>query len=256
MKKILLSLLANFLLIGGIFSQTYATDFNATDCDGNAHHLFSELDNGKVVVIAWVMPCNPCVPDPLNAYTIVQGYASTNPGKVLFYLADDYANTTCQSLATWAGNFGMGSCIKFSDAAVNMGDYGQPGMPKLVVLGGDQHKVYYNENSSSQGITAAIDQAIAESPTAINTLNKGLSISTYPNPVNNTLNIDFNPVFHASLQLEIFNLLGARVYSDKIFNNQNKETLQIDVNGLENGAYFLKIHDGATSGVVKFSVSR
>ena len=37
------------------FSQNNATDFTALDCDGVSHHLFSELDSGKVIVIAWVI---------------------------------------------------------------------------------------------------------------------------------------------------------------------------------------------------------
>jgi len=53
-RSFLLSLIILFVLT--TFSQTIATDFLAEDCDGNMVHLFSELDEGKVVVIAWVMP--------------------------------------------------------------------------------------------------------------------------------------------------------------------------------------------------------
>lgn len=53
-RTILLSLSILFAI--ATFSQTTATDFTAEDCDGNVVSLFSELDEGKVVVIAWVMP--------------------------------------------------------------------------------------------------------------------------------------------------------------------------------------------------------
>jgi len=58
MKKQILTFTFLILNTFGLIAQTNATDFTANDCDGVSHHLFSELDNGKVVVIAWVMPCN------------------------------------------------------------------------------------------------------------------------------------------------------------------------------------------------------
>lgn len=53
-RLILLSL--GILFSAVIFSQTIATDFSVDDCSGNFVNLFTELDAGKVVVIAWVMP--------------------------------------------------------------------------------------------------------------------------------------------------------------------------------------------------------
>jgi len=141
-----------------------ATDFNVVDCDGVSHHLFGELDAGKIIVIAWIMPCTSCITDPLNAHNIVQTYASTHPGRVVMYIADDYANTVCSTVVGWSNFYGMTNSTKFSDPAITMSDYGVDGMPKIVVLGGSNHKVYYNENSSSAGIGAAIDQALIDNP--------------------------------------------------------------------------------------------
>jgi hypothetical protein len=104
------------------FSQNNATDFTALDCDGVSHHLFSELDSGKVIVIAWVMPCVPCGSIALDAYTASLGYTNSNPGRLTFYLVDDFANTDCQSLFAWANNFGMGNCTRFSDPSIDMED--------------------------------------------------------------------------------------------------------------------------------------
>ena len=50
-----------------------------------------EQDAGKVVVIAWPMPCGSCIAPCLSAYTEVQNYTSSYPGRVLYYLVDDYA---------------------------------------------------------------------------------------------------------------------------------------------------------------------
>ena len=55
MKKIVFS--AIWLVTASFtFAQT-ATDFTANDCAGTSHHLFAELDAGKIIVAAFVMPC-------------------------------------------------------------------------------------------------------------------------------------------------------------------------------------------------------
>ena len=65
------------------------------------------LNNGDVIVICWVMPCGPCAPYAEYASDAVQSFAASYPGKVKYYLADDYANTTCSSIDAWALNFNL-----------------------------------------------------------------------------------------------------------------------------------------------------
>ena len=190
------------------FSQNNATDFTALDCDGVSHHLFSELDSGKVIVIAWVMPCGPCGSIALDAYTASLGYAISNPGRVEFYLVDDFANTDCASLFSWADNFGMGNCTKFSDPSIDMGDYGQIGMPKIVVLGGAGHYVYFNENSSTQNINSAIDLALtgAAVTSSINKKEEIISFHCYPNPSNGLFKINYSFKNKSDWKIEMYNL--------------------------------------------------
>jgi len=141
-----------------------AVDFTTNDCNGVQHHLFSELDAKTIVVMAWVMPCGTCVADPLATLSIVQSYNSSHPEQVVFYLVDDYANTSCSGLDAWAVFYGLGGATKFSDPAISMSDYGVDGMPKIVVLGGEDHRVYFNKNSSIDGVQDAINQALADNP--------------------------------------------------------------------------------------------
>jgi hypothetical protein len=149
---------------GYVSSASTATDFTADDCNGVTHNLFSELDAGKIIVIAWIMPCNTCITDPLKAYNLVKSYATTNPGRVVFYLADDYADSPCAAITGFGNAYGMTDCDKFASAEVSMDDYGAAGMPKIAVFGGSDHLVYYNRNQSSEGLKEAIDKAIADNP--------------------------------------------------------------------------------------------
>ena len=238
-----------------LFTQTYATDFTAADCNGLYHNLFSELDSGKVIVIAWVMPCLTCITDPLAAFAEVQNYEVTHPDKVRFYMADDYANTNCSTLSSWALNYGMGNCVKFSDPTISMGDYGVNGMPKIVVLAGLDHKIYFNENSSHQGIENAISQAI--NSTSINMdLSDILEPKVYPNPSKNNLTLEFSDVSIGNLKVEIINILGEVVFDLNTNRSLTQDNINIDVSKFQNGVYILKTSSKFSQKSKTFIVSK
>ncbi len=254
MKKNLLITMAIFMSAFG-FSQT-ASNFTCSDCSTSNHDLFTELNAGKVIVIAWVMPCGACISGALAGYTAVQGY----PGQAYFYLADDYANTTCATLLSWANTNGMTACNAiFSNAAVSMTPYGAAGMPKVVVLGGTNHTVYYNQNGGAitqTGIQSAINAAIAANTTGIKENNSNLSsLKTYPNPANLSSTLSFNLVKDAKVKIEIQNQLGQKV--SEVFNDnlpQGENTLKINTSELANGTYFISCSNGEASEKIKLVV--
>jgi len=245
MKRIKIIFLLIMSYVYG-FSQNNATDFTALDCDGVSHHLFSELDSGKVIVIAWVMPCGPCGSIALDAYTASLGYANSNPGIVDFYLVDDFANTDCASLFSWADNLGMGNCIWFSDPSIDMGDYGQIGMPKIVVLGGAGHYVYFNENSSTQNINSAIDLALTgvAVTTSTNEKDEIISFHCYPNPVNEEVKINYNFTKKSDWSIELYNSKGGKILEEKISSESFQGECSINIQNLPNGAYLVRLADG------------
>ena len=254
MKALNLLLVLIFFNSINFFSQTTATDFTAPDCNGLTHNLFSELDSGKVIVIAWVMPCLTCITDPLAAFAEVQNYSSSHPDKVRFYMVDDYANTSCSTLSSWAVNYGMDNCVKFSDPSISMSDYGVNGMPKIVVLAGLDHKVYFNENSSHQGIDVAISQAV-NSTEIVESTNSAFELKIYPNPSKNNLNIELNNKVYNEFKFEIINILGESI---SVSNNpvivENK--VNIDISSLKNGVYILKTSSGIMEQSKTFIVSK
>lgn len=141
-----------------------AVNFRSIDCDGVEHDLFTELDNNTIVVIAWVMPCSSCITDPLATFNIVNDYGVTHPGRVVFYLVDDYGDDNCANLGGWANFYGLGNATKFSDDTIKMSDYGDVGMPKIIVLGGANHQVYFDKHRSHDGVKDAIDKALSDNP--------------------------------------------------------------------------------------------
>lgn len=231
--------------------QTTATNFNCNDCAGINHDLFADLDAGKVVVLIWVMPCSSCINGALTAQTLVQNALAANPGKVIYYLADDNGNTTCSTLNNWCSSNGITDPTVFSNSAIKMSDYGASGMPKVIVVGGTAHKVYYNVNApniTSVGIKDAIDAAILD-----NTIATGISqyknenipnLLIYPNPESEFSNLSINIVSSTKAKIEIRNELGQIVA--EVFNgdlNAGEHLFTIKTKELASGSYFVCFTD-------------
>lgn len=255
--KYLILIVTAFSFYNASYSQTTATDFTANDCVGNSHNLFSELDAGKIIVIAWVMPCGSCAGPSLAAYNAAQSYASSNPNTVFFYLVDDYANTSCSTLTSWGNTNSMPNAIKFSNSTISMNDYGTAGMPKIVVLGGTDHSVAYNLNSgvTTSGVQAAIDNLLSEAGVSEFTLVNNFGMKVSPNPVKNDFQIEYSLVNPSSVQIQIFSLTGELVY-ESINENQasGNHQLTINENTMENGMYILKINAENKSESINFVV--
>ena len=255
MKKVLL---LSAIILAGIFiafGQTTATDFTANDCTGQSHNLFSELDDGKVIVLAWVMPCGSCISDPLSAFTTVSQYATSHPGQVLFYMADDYANTSCGSLMGWAANYGMGNSTIFSNASIRMSDYGVDGMPKIVVLGGSDHKVYFNKNSSAVGIGSAIDMALDDiAKMGLMELdNSPMGLKSFPNPANNVLKVTYNLDKSSTTIVEVINLGSGNVaMMTQELKSSGEHNSIFDISELSNGTYMIKVSSNSGVEAIRF----
>jgi hypothetical protein len=257
MKKLLLTLL--IAVSGLVASAQVATNFTCNDCSGNMHDLFSELDAGKVIVLDWVMPCGGCTGPSQTAYNIVQGYQATNPNQVLFYMVDDYANTSCSSLNGWANSIGIPQSsysLRFVDASINMLDYGSAGMPKVVVLGGASHTVFYNANNSVSGpaIQNAINSALATTGIA-EQMPVFNSFNVMPNPADSMTELIFELIKPADVQLELYNLQGKKLsdlYSGRLEKGEN--TIIIKTAELSAGMYLVKISSGGQSGYANIAV--
>lgn len=258
MKKVIL-FFTIFLICSFASAQT-ATNFTCYDCEGNFHTLFNELDSGKVIVIDWVEPCAPCIPPSVTTYNVVGSYQSAYPGRVFFYLADDYANTSCSSLKSWSSANSMPNADFvhiFSDTSVNMLDYGSTGMPKIVVLGCSSHQVFYNVVTSvdPSALQAAINSALQCGSGISET--DSIHFSAFMMQENNgaQLQLALTMVKPAHVEVEIYNSTGEKinqVFSGSLQPGQN--IIPINTTGLAKGIYLAKIYTSSESKVVKFVV--
>lgn len=245
-EGVLTALMALASLLGT--AQT-ATNFSCNDCKGDPYDLFSKLDSGKVVVICWVMPCLTCVGGSLTTYNVVQSYESTHPGTVKMFLCDDFGNTSCPSLNGWAAANNLINTVRFSNTAINMADYGSYGMPKVVVLGGTAHTVFFDANDviDPTGLQNAINAALVVAGVEEHA-NGATALSVFPNPAGPSATVKFTLPAAAGITMELFNLAGKRLetaYNGKL--PAGGHEVPIHLAGLAAGTYLLKLSDGTTA---------
>jgi hypothetical protein len=249
--RILLSLIVLCMLMLNLVEAQTAKNFNCKDCNGTDYDLFTELDAGKVVVLCWVMPCSSCILPATTAYNVVRSYASSHPGKVVMYVADDYANTSCNDINNWCYVYGLDSTVRFSNKAISMKDYGTDGMPKTVVLGGVWHKVYFNQNNgvNATNLQAAIDLALLETSVKELAPVNNISMDIVPNPVKESGQINISLSAPDQLHLTISSMEGRIILqSDFDLMASGDHSIPLPVNSMPSGLYFL--HLKSSGGVI------
>ncbi|HTL82340.1 MAG TPA: hypothetical protein VL651_11570, partial [Bacteroidia bacterium] len=210
MKKKLLSVSLLFTCVLSALSAQTATEFVSTDCSGTNHDLFADLDAGKVVILTWVMPCGGCIGPANQAFTTANNYSSSNPGRVEFWLADDYGNLDCASLTNWAFTNGITHVPIFSDSNIRMSDYGPYGMPKTVVLGGADHHVFYvyDAGQDTAAFIAAIDSALLASTVVPVIPPAEIPVDIFPNPAASTSTVSCFLSSPGNVRMEIIDISG------------------------------------------------
>jgi hypothetical protein len=257
MKRYILSI--SLLISAMVGMAQTATDFTANDCVGNSHHLFAELDAGKIIVISFVMPCGSCIAPTLAADAAVQSYASSNPGQVLFYVAHyTGSGNSCSTITGWESTNSITQDATFYTAAFVRSQYSSVStMNRIVVLGGMNHAIYYNAGSGVTQTTVqnAISAALATTGVAENNFtNSDLSVS--PNPVAGDAKVNYTLSKSMDVSIDVINILGENVKTIKLERQTiGKQEAQIDLEPLNNGVYFIRLNAGKESGIVKFIVN-
>lgn len=259
MKKSILPILSSCLLLLGVtaHAQTTATDFNINDCSGASHHLFAELDGGKIIVAVFVMPCSGCIIPSNDVQTVVQTYAASYPGRVEMYLIDDDGLTTCTEMNTWRNANGLHIMPTFSDTSVVQTQYGTPGMPKIVVLGGTTHHVYGIQNNivDMELLKSQINEALGIPSGIAAVKNTVLKLNVFPNPATNgTATLTLSAKERAEFDIRIFDKAGRLVRTMSATAAKGDNKFALDLAGLSAGIYTVKVTDGITADETKITV--
>jgi len=85
--------------------------------------------------------------------------------------------------------------------------------------------------------------AVVPKAVSIDDAKKSLNIKTYPNPVENNLNIALSLENSSRVNVEVFNLTGQLLISNVYDLQSGSQTLRVNLNQLAKGSYILKISD-------------
>jgi len=263
MRKSLFFIALLLLNILSAKCQTIATDFTASDCSGVSHHLFDELDAGKIIVVTFVMPCSACIGPSISANTVVNDYESTHPGKVIYYMSDDDAGTTCASLKTWASDNGFGKPLgitTFSAPEFKEADYGSLSMPKTVVLAGTDHKIIYLEDGTftAASVKSAIDNALLNTMGLTQPSMQNIVPCISPNPASEDITLAYSLPNPGFVSCNIYGINGEKtknVIAEKQQAGKHEINVKLDER-FTSGIYFLELNTGNTHNSVKFTVTK
>jgi hypothetical protein len=245
MKKILFTLAAIFFILFSVTkAQTTAMDFTQTDCDGVDHHLFPELDAGNVIILEYMMlNCAPCVTATKAMEALVKPYDQSHPGRVHIYSIAFLNSYTCEQIVQWKRDFDFNHPA-FSEGEAQVSYYGGMGMPTLVVVGTNEHKVF----CKSIGYTAevddmirvALDSALLYNPTGVDEKILSGKFSIYPTLFSDQLYVETDKEY-AGAEMIIFDTFGRTVLSTSI---PESGKASVSAAGLSKGLYIARLKNG------------
>jgi thiol-disulfide isomerase/thioredoxin len=262
MKKVFLFVALMIAIPAIINAQTTAMDFNRMDCNGNTHHLFADLDSGKVVILEYFMGpnCSSCEDAAKEIDAMKTKFLAKYPGKVMSYAMGFQNSYSCSIITTWVSNLGV-SAIPMDSGALQVAYYGGFAMPTIAVVAGSDHKIIYTANANNGGYTngdtskMSVEMNKFFNPTGVKNVQTSLTaINIFPNPSSNLLNIEFDVKENANVNIKIVDIMG-KVVKDVLNENIPKghfiKTLQ--TNDIVQGFYMVNISvDGViTSNKIK-----
>jgi len=243
MKAILYACLISIFLFGyPANSQQFAMDFSRFDCDSVEHHLFSELDEGKVIILDFVMlGCAPCIWATRNLDTLVQSYQYSHPGRLGIYAFSYESSFTCKQMFDWRTTGGFPQVTLFTDGAEMVEYYGGMGMPTIVITGGQDHKIFYNgygyTPSHDSAIVAAIDSALNYSSSGSDEIMENQGLSVFPTIFSDFLIVQSSKDVIGS-HFRLMDISGRIIMEFKL---QEEGSMRIPAGHLPQGMYFASV---------------
>ncbi len=248
MKKIYSCLLIVLSACGLSFGQT-VTDFTKKDCNGQTHHLFSELDSNNAIIVEFFHTCLPCKDAAQAMKPMYQNLKTKYGSKVRFYGMPEDDSFDCSQVLNWVTINGFTSMVTpFDSGSVQAAYLGGMGMPTVAVLAGSGHKILYLVNATTAAfavsdttiIGSAIRNFLDSTFAGVPSVNLNASVNLFPNPVSKNISISIEVKEAGTLKLEITNITGekiAELTEEKIQTGVWNRNFPIS---LSNGVYFIR----------------
>jgi len=264
MKKILLLSFSLLLSVSPTFSQLGRADnITVTDINGIQHHLYSILDEGKVVIFeVFSTRCIPCwtlhEAGYLNELHEAYGPDGTDQIRVIAYegLSDSFASELYGNTPNSIGNWVTGipyPIVNQNPVLISLDTFAPYGFPTVnVIRPSDKEIVSDLFDQNLQGMIDTINQIITLGETTSDkvVLADEISMNIFPNPTADVLYLDLSNIEGNNIIVEIRNILGQSIQRHTTVGGQN--AFPIKVVDLPSGDYFLKVQSETNSLSQKF----
>ena len=195
----------------------------------------SDFSGTATVSVAGVNDCGEGEPATMDVEVgAVPAPVISGENEVCDNTSEDYTTEDNDgSTYTWdvtGGNITDGQ----GTAAITIA-WGEPGTGSITVT-----------EVSAQGCTGTSDEfaVTIDNCTGIWEKNKEGQLVIYPNPAENTLNVEFKAKVSGNIQVSIVNLTGQKLMQKELDAAGGKQSLQFNISGLQQGLYIIKIQSG------------
>lgn len=235
-------------------SLAQANDFAQYDCDGQYHHLFGELDSGKVVVMEFVMDCQLCVDAANDLEILLSQFQQQYPGVIRVYQFAYSTLMDCDDMKAFrdSGNF---QSEVFEENNHLMAHYGGFGMPTIGVAAGPNHLDIFSSVGFMTSDTAQLGIALRNyfATISVSETEAEPFVSVYPNPAGDKLGVYSDS--DEEVLFELFNTSGAKILYSFLIRDPYQQNL-IDLSGIATGLYYAKFSSALKTAIVRVSVVR
>ncbi len=257
--------IATLLLAGTVCKAQTAMDFNRVDCNGANHHLFADLDAGKVVILEFFMGpnCTSCMDAAQEIEGMKTKLLMAHPGKIMTYALGFQDNYSCSLISNWVSSQSL-TAIPMDSGEAQVAHYGGFSMPTIVVLAGTSHGVIYSANPNNGGYTPGDTSSMSSSiknffnPTGVQPIASVInSVSVYPNPANATAHIQLEIMENTELSIQVLSLTGqvvADVVNEKVDAGSVVKTIPVEK--MTSGSYVVRITANGISTYRKLDIVR
>jgi len=107
---------------------------------------------------------------------------------------------------------------------------------------------------AGNGVVHVIDAVITPSTNVESIFTSENDVRIFPNPVRNTLNIEAQMITSSDVSIEIYNIVGKRVYNAELGNRSELLNESIDISSLPQGVYIMTLRAETAIVSKKFNV--
>ena len=237
-------------------------DFTVTDTEGESYNLYDLTSSGKFVMLDFFFyDCPPCQANAPSFSEFYQTYGC-NDGDIVVLEVNNGTDTdllTEQFAGDFGGSFAHPPAVGPADGGDLTGVFGVTAFPTFCLIGTDNKIKDDDIWPLSNGMASLVASFPAGSGiqtmacvVGIREVGATISTSVFPTPSNGSITLSMDLERSGSGNVAVLDAMGQQVYTaalGTLSSGASKRTM--DLTGLADGPYFLRVRVGAAAPVTQ-----